>query len=149
MKCCQVSVRLGTRKKNPYAYPQKLGMGTADGIAYPKYMGNERQFSIYIRLIVMGINDYYDRNKLLRMVSGIFGEKKRRKKELNECVALWELVDNTTDSKVLSELSVSKYLEVREAVAYNPNIPLCEIENLCNDKSKLVRDAVARRRNRA
>ena len=62
--------------------------------------------------------------------------KKKTKKELNECVALWELADNTTDPKVLSELSVSKYLEVREAVAYNPNIPLCEIENLCNDICK-------------
>ncbi len=63
----------------------------------------------------MGINDNYDRNKLLKMVSDIFGEKKT-KKELDECATLWELADNTTDSKLLSELSVSKYLEVRDAV---------------------------------
>jgi hypothetical protein len=75
--------------------------------------------------------------------------KKKTKKERNECVALLELADKTTDSKVLSELSVSKYLEVREAVAGNPNTPLCEIENLCNDKSELVRDAVIRRKSKA
>ena len=122
----------------------------------------------------MSVNDNYDRNKLLKMVSDIFGEKKT-KKELNEYVALWELADSTTDSKILSELSVSKYLEVREAVAYNPNTPvdvliallrdescevrqtavlnpnlsLNEIEKLCEDESELVRDAVVRRKNKA
>lgn len=122
----------------------------------------------------MGINDNYDRKKLVKMVSDIFGEKKT-KKELNEHAALWELADNTTDPKVLSELAASKYLEVREAVAYNPNTPvdvliallrdescevrqtavlntntpLSEIEKLCNDDSELVRDAVIRRKNKA
>ena len=122
----------------------------------------------------MGTNDNYDRKKLIKMVSGIFGEKKT-KEQLDENVALWELADITTDPKILSELSVSKYLEVREAVAYNPNTPvdvlitmlrdescevrqtavlntntpLCEIENLCKDKSELVRNAVIRRKNKA
>ncbi len=121
----------------------------------------------------MSIDDNYDRINLLKMVSDIFGIK-RQKKELNECVALWKLADSTTDSKTLSELSGSKYLEVREAVACNPNTPvdvlialltddscevrqtvvlnfntpLNEIEKLCNDESELVRNAIVRRKKR-
>ena len=113
------------------------------------------------------ITDNYDRKEMIKTVSGIFGEK-LTEKELSERAELWELADHTTDPKILSELSDSPYLEVRESVACNchtpvdilifllgdencevreaaicnPNTPLNAIEKLRDDESELVRDAV-------
>lgn len=116
-------------------------------------------------------NDNYDRKEMIRMVSNIFGEK-LTENQLSERSELWELADHTADSEILSELSDSPYLEVRESVAcnchtpvdilifllgdescevrqtavLNPNTPLNAVEKLRDDKSELVRDAVMRRK---
>lgn len=116
-------------------------------------------------------NDNYNRKELIKTVSYIFGEE-LTESELSERAALWKLADNTKNSEILSELSISPYLEVREAVAYNPNTPVdilisllddesCEVretavlnyntpisavEKLSDDEHQLVRDAVIRRK---
>lgn len=115
--------------------------------------------------------DHYDRKEMIRMVAGIFGEK-LTENELRERAKLWELADHTTDSKILSKLSGSPYLEVREAVAcnchtpvdillvllgdescevrqtavLNHNTPLNAVEKLYDDEHDLVREAVKRRK---
>ncbi len=122
----------------------------------------------------MSISDNYNREELIAMVSDIFCEE-LAEDERKERAALWELADHTSDSQLLSELSVSQYLEVRESVAYNPNTPVdvlisllgdesCEvrqtavlnpntplsaIEKLSDDTHQLVRDAVIRRKKNA
>ena len=65
----------------------------------------------------MSISDNYNREELIAMVSDIFCEE-LAEDERKERAALWELADHTSDSQLLSELSVSQYLEVRESVAY-------------------------------
>lgn len=115
-------------------------------------------------------NDNYDRKEMIKTVSGIFGDK-LTESELSERAELWELAEHTTDSRKLSELSGSPYLEVRESVAgnchtpvdililllsdescevretavSNSNTPLKDVEKFRDDKSELVRDAVIRR----
>ena len=85
-------------------------------------------------------HDNYDRKEMLRMVSDIFGEK-LTDNELSERAKLWELADHTTDSKILSELSGSPYLEVRESVAGNCHTPIDILISLLDDESCEVRQA--------
>lgn len=119
-------------------------------------------------------NDNYDRKEMIKIISNIFDEK-LTENELSERAKFWELADHTTDSKILSELSGSPYLEVRESVAgnchtpvdilifllgdescevrqtavLNPNTPLNAVEKLHDDEHELVREAVARRKKKA
>lgn len=85
------------------------------------------------------INDHYNRKELIGMVSDIFGWK-LTKHELRKRAKLWELAEHTTDAKILSKLSVSPYVEVRESVAWNCNTPVDILLFLLGDECCEVRE---------